>query len=220
MVIAVDGPAGVGKSSVSRIVAEQAGLHYLNSGNFYRAVTFGAIMKGLDRNDRERIERYTAEMKLEYHDGRLYLDGEDISDALHSDSVDAEVAQVSAYRGVREFVNGWLRKVASDRNILVEGRDITTVVFPDASLKVFLDADPEVRAQRRFDQGVSTLSVEEIAENIRKRDTIDRGKEWGRLIRAEDAFYVDTSGLTIEAVCAKVLHKIQQIQQRIEETES
>jgi cytidylate kinase len=220
MVIAVDGPAGVGKSSVSRIVAEKAGFHYLNSGNFYRAVTFGAIRRGLDRDDKERVEQYAAEMKLEYRDDRLYLDDEDISDELHSDTVDAEVAQVSAYRGVREFVNRWLRRVASDRDILVEGRDITTIVFPDASLKVFLDAAPEVRAQRRFNQGVSNLSVEEIAENIRKRDSIDRGKEWGRLIRAEDAFYVDTSGLTIEEVCAKVLHKIRQIQPRIEETES
>ena len=216
MVVAVDGPAGVGKSTISRSAADKTGFEYLNSGNFYRAVTYGAISAGIDRASASALAEYAAAMDLDYLDGRLLLTGNDITEELHSDPVDAEVAQVSAFRQVREYVNIWLRRVAEGRNILVEGRDISTVVFPDAALKVYLDASPEVRARRRFRQGVSTLSLEEISANIRKRDAIDRGKKWGRLIRAEDAFYLDTSGLTIEEVCDKVIHKIQEIQQSIE----
>ncbi len=220
MVVALDGPAGVGKSTVSKRAAEEAGLHYLNSGNFYRAVTLGAAEAGVDLEDQEAVEAYAREMPLAYDRGCFLLDGHDRTDELHSDLVDGHVAQVSAFRGVREYVNSWLRKVSASLDIVVEGRDITTVVFPDAELKVYLDASPEVRAERRFHQGTSEMSLQEIADNIRRRDEIDRGKEWGRLVRADDAFYLDTSVLTIEEVCDKVIRKIQEIQQRIEETES
>ena len=220
MVVALDGPAGVGKSTVSKRAAETAGLHYLNSGNFYRAVTLGAAEAGLDLENREAVEEFARGMDLAYDRGRFLLEGRDRTDELHSDLVDAHVAQVSAFRGVREYVNGWLRRVSAALDIVVEGRDITTVVFPDAELKVYLDASPEVRARRRFAQGTSEKSLDEIAENIRRRDAIDRGKAWGRFVQADDAFYLDTSVLTIEEVCDKVIRKIQEIQQRIEETES
>ena len=135
MVVAIDGPAGVGKSSVSRETARKTGLHYLNSGNFYRAVTFAAVEAGVDRTDAEAVTALAGAMDLDYRGDALVLDGRDITDELHGDAVDAEVAQVSAFRGVREYVNDWLRRVAGDTDIVVEGRDITTVVFPDAELK-------------------------------------------------------------------------------------
>ena len=213
MVLAIDGPAGVGKSTVSRKIAEMADFHYLNSGNFYRAVTLGAIRSGINRKNENDLTSYTLTMTLEYDLGRISISGTDVTDDLHSDQVDSEVAQVSTARGVREFVNDWLRKISHKTDIVVEGRDITTVVFPDAELKVFMDASPEIRAQRRFDQGVSTLTVEEIAEAIRQRDEIDRNKAWGSLKCPDDAFYLDTSGLTIEEVCDKVLRKIREIKQ-------
>ncbi len=220
MVIALDGPAGVGKSTVSRKLAELAGFHNLNSGNFYRAVTWGALNNSINTSDEDELAEYAGKIPLEYTDGRLSINGEDITSHLHSDGVDKNVAQVSSVRKVRLFVNEWLRKVAMNTDIVIEGRDISTVVFPDAELKVFLDASPEIRARRRFDQGVSDLSVEEIADSIRKRDEIDRNKEWGSLKCPEDAFYLDTSGLTIEEVCDKVLRKIREIKQTTEETKS
>ena len=220
MVVALDGPAGVGKSTVSKRAAHPTGLHYLNSGNFYRAVTLGAAEAGVDLEDQTAVERFAGEMPLAYDRGRFMLNGRDRTEELHSDLVDGQVAQVSAFRGVRHYVNQWLRRVSSALDIVVEGRDITTVVFPDAELKVYLDASPEVRAERRFRQGTSEKSLQEIADNIRRRDEIDRGKEWGRLVRAEDAFYLDTSVLTIEEVCDRVIRKIKAKQQRIEETES
>ena len=221
MVVAIDGPAGVGKSSISVELAGKTGFHYLNSGNFYRAVTYAALRENLDLATQSIVESFAATIQFEYRDGDIYLAGDNITAELHSDQVDAQVAQVSSFRGVREWVNQRLREISSRRDIIVEGRDISTVVFPDAELKVFLDASPEVRARRRFDQGVSGLSLDEIAEGIRKRDEIDRSKEWGRLVRAEDALYVDTSGLTIEEVCAKVIRKIHEITRKnIEETES
>ncbi|WP_319561612.1 (d)CMP kinase [Marispirochaeta sp.] len=212
MVIAIDGPAGVGKSSISSELSRQTGFHYLNSGNFYRAVTYSALSEQIDLTQQNVVEAYAASMDFSYKDGQIYLKGKDITHQLHSDKVDAQVAQVSSFRGVRQWVNQRLREISHRRDIIVEGRDIATVVFPDADLKVFLDASPEVRAKRRFDQGVSGLSLEEIAEGIRNRDAIDRSKEWGRLVRSEDALYVDTSGLTIEEVCAKVVRKIQEMQ--------
>ncbi len=220
MVIALDGPAGVGKSTVSSRLAQMAGFHNLNSGNFYRAVTWGAINSRIDLSNESELTEYCGNIPLEYHKGKLHISGKDITSELHSDGVDNNVAQVSSVRGVRLFVNEWLRKVALDTDIVVEGRDISTVVFPDAELKVFLDASPEIRARRRFNQGISSLSVEEIADSIRQRDEIDRNKTWGSLKCPDDAFYLDTSGLTIEEVCDKVLRKIREIKQTTEETKS
>jgi len=143
----------------------------------------------------------------------LYVNRQRVEEFLHTDAVDAWVAQVSSVSDIRTVVNRDLRQVASGLDSVVEGRDITTVVFPDAKVKIFLDASVETRAKRRYHQGISELSIEEIAERIRQRDQIDRTKAVGRLEVAEDAIYLDTSDLTIDQVCEKVIDKIRKTAQ-------
>ena len=210
MIVAIDGPAGVGKSSIASAIADSLEYFNLNSGNFYRAVALYLIRKDEGFEDEERVVALAKALKLTIKNGHLHLNGEDVEDLLHSDAVDAIVAQVSAIVPVRHFVNEQLRSVSESLDLVAEGRDMTTVVFPHAEVKVFLDASPEVRAKRRFDQGVSTLSYEEILEGIRKRDIIDRNKKEGSLIISDDALYIDTSALTLEQVCEKVTGKIKE----------
>ena len=208
MIIAIDGPAGVGKSTVSKNVSQTLGIFYINSGNFYRAITYGHLAAGADPKNADALVATAKSANISIVEGRIHLDGEDVEDQLHSDAVDAWVAQHSAIVAVRHIVNRKIREVTKGLNAVIEGRDIGTVVYPDADLKVYMDADVEVRAERRFYQGTSGKTLDELKENISMRDRIDKNKQEGSLRLAEGAFYLDTSHLTIEQVCDKVVRKI------------
>ncbi len=208
MIIAMDGPAGTGKSTIASLIAKKLNITYLNSGSFYRALTLALNEAGIDIDDSEKVLDFCKKQKLEYVDSHLVLNGVDVESRLHDDSVSKKVAQVSSVVAVRHLVNDRMREITNSLSIICEGRDMTTVVFPNADYKFFLDASIDVQAQRRFDQGVSDMSLEEIKEAIRKRDEIDRNKAEGALKQAEDAIYIDTSALTIEQVCDLILGKI------------
>lgn len=209
MVIAIDGPAGSGKSTIARMLAKRLNFTYINSGNLYRAITLCCLRKGINPVDPEEALTCAKEAVIDYRGQQVLLDGEVVDELLHSDVIDAWVAQLSAIVPIRHVVNDLIRKIAEGKNVVIEGRDITTVVFPDAKYRFYLDASPESRAQRRFMQGVSQLSLEEIADNIRKRDEIDRNKEEGSLKIADGVVYLDTSDLTIEQVYDRLIEKIQ-----------
>ena len=204
MIVAIDGPAGVGKSTVARKSAAKVGFLYINSGSFYRAVTLAVLERGSSRDDVNAVLAAARSCRLELVSGSLHLDGRCVEDQLHSDEVDAWVAVHSAIPGVRDIVNGRLREIAAGQDAVVEGRDIGTVVFPDAAVKIYLDADVATRAVRRHDQGVSGMTLDKIEEAIRIRDTVDRSKPTGRLAAAPDAIPIDTSLLTIDEVCERV----------------
>ena len=209
MVVAIDGPAGCGKSTVAKILAERLHLTFLNSGSFYRGITLALLRAGIDLKDEQKVLDFARGLNLDYVNSHLILEGEDVEDLLHTDQVDAHAAQVSAIVPLRHIVNEIIREVTKSLSIVCEGRDMTTVVFPNAEHKFYLDASIDVQAQRRFDQGVSDLSLEEIKESIRKRDEIDKNKAEGALKIAPDALYIDTSHLTIEEVCEIMTRKIQ-----------
>ncbi|MBB5218091.1 MULTISPECIES: 30S ribosomal protein S1 [Treponema] len=208
MVIAIDGPAGTGKSTVAHRVAEDLGIVYLNSGSFYRALTLALLDAGVNIDDSEAVVAFAKKQKLDYVNARLILNGKDVDDLLHQDKVDANVSKVSAVVELRHMVNERMRQIVKSLSIICEGRDMTTVVFPDAEYKFYLDASIDVQAQRRFDQGVSSLTLEEIKNAIIERDKMDRNKAEGSLKQAPDAVYVDTSNLTIDEVCAIIENKI------------
>jgi len=211
MIVAIDGPAGVGKSTIAKQIAERTGMYYINSGNLYRAITWQILQEYSDQPPEEpdKLIEIAKNCRVELKSDGFYVNSARVEDYLHTDIVDAWVAQVSSIREIRSIVNTDLREIALNVQSVVEGRDITTVVFPDAKVKVFLDASVETRAKRRYHQGVSELSIKEIEERIRRRDQIDRNKAVGRLEVAEDALYLDTSDLTINQVCEKVIDKIQ-----------
>lgn len=210
MIVAIDGPAGTGKSTIARMVAEKNGFTYINSGSLYRAIAYGLIKEGIDLKDALAIEAYAASACLTYEGGKLRLGDELLESQLRSADVDANVAQVSAIVPVRHIVNSMLKSMSIGKDAVVEGRDICTVVFPDAEVQIYIDASVEARAERRFAQSANGLSLDEIRRNIEMRDDIDRNKVEGSLKKSTNAYYLDTSHLTIEQVYDIVNTKIQQ----------
>lgn len=208
MIVAIDGPAGTGKSTVAKIIAEKLNITFLNSGSFYRGITLGLLRDKIDLNNEEKILEHAEKLDLDYVNEHLILNGEDVNHLLHQDIISEHSSPISAIVELRNIVNKKLRKITEKQSVVCEGRDITTVVFPMAEYKFYLDASADVRALRRFNQGVSDLSLEEIKISILKRDEIDKNKKVGALKIAEDATYIDTSLLTIDEVCAIILNKI------------
>jgi len=214
MVIAIDGPAGSGKSTIAKLLAEKLmgrdgkPYVYINSGRLYRAITFGCLKDGIDIKDSEKVIEYAKKVNILYEKDSVLLDGKDITNFLHTDEIDCNSSPLSAIVPVRHIVNDIVRDLAKGRNITVEGRDMTTVVFPDAEHRFYLDASADSRAKRRFDQGVSKLTLEEIKTAILQRDEIDKNKVEGSLKIAEGVKYIDTSDLTIIQVYEKLLESI------------
>lgn len=208
MVVAIDGPAGVGKSTIAKMVADRCGFYYLNSGSFYRAIAWNYLRQYGEPTDRNLVLESAERLKFSVVDGRLCVDGVDVEDSLHTPAVDLWASKVSVDPRVRTVVNRNLYELSKGMDIVAEGRDITTVVFPDAECKFFFDASPEVRAKRRLDQHPDGPPYEQVLREIIERDENDRNKPVGGLKIAHDACYIDTSYLTIEQVCEKVVTAI------------
>jgi cytidylate kinase len=205
MVVAIDGPAGTGKSSVSTRLAELTGFFYINSGRLYRAITWKALQQGKTSDSPQALIATAADISIEIKNDRFLVDGKNRNAELHTPEVDREVATVSSIPEIRIAVNTRIKRIAGTRDIIVEGRDMSTVVFPDAEVKIYLDADPAVRARRRAEQLGDEADYQEILASIRDRDEIDRLKAVGPLKQSPDAEYVDTTDLTLDQVCEKVI---------------
>lgn len=209
MIIAIDGPAGTGKSTIAKMLADKLNITFLNSGGFYRTLTLAVLDAGIDYKDEKATLDFCKKQKIEYtKEGHFILNGTDVTEHLHDDRVTNNASQVSSIVEIRHLVNDIMREITKSLSIVCEGRDMTTVVFPMAECKVYLDASAEVRAKRRFDQGVSDMTLEQIKESIEKRDEMDKNKKEGSLKIAPDALYIDTSNLTIDNVCAIILKQI------------
>jgi len=211
-VIAIDGPAASGKSSVARALARQLEFVYVNSGAIYRAITWHILQKEIDPGDRECITEALRSAAitgaLQDNESRVLINGVDPTDHLRDDCVNESVARVSQLPGVRQIVAEKLHEHAQSRDLIVEGRDIGSVVFPDTPYKFYVDASPEVRLQRRAAQG----GRDEIA----LRDRADSSRTVSPLVIAKDACVIDTSRLTIDAVVSQIIARLRQLGLRIE----
>lgn len=199
IVIAIDGPAGAGKSTVGRAIAERLGLGYLDTGAMYRAMTFAVQQRGVPEGDLDAVAALAPDVDIEVGDGAIVVDGVDATSEIRGRAVTEGVSQVAANPVVREVLVGRQRDWVSARNGgVVEGRDIGTVVFPDADLKLYVTASPRVRAERR----VRELGgdVDEVERSIISRDRFDSSRAHSPLAEADDAVTVDTTGMTIEEV--------------------
>lgn len=218
LVIAVDGPAGTGKSSVSRGLARVLGARYLDTGAMYRIVTLAVLRAGVDLSDTPAVEQAAADVPLSVgydpDQDRAYLDGEDVSAEIRGDAVTKAVSAVSAVPAVRARLVGLQRELAAGPgSVVVEGRDIGTVVLPDADVKIFLTASAEVRARRRNDQNVAVGLGDDypaVLADVQRRDHLDSTRAVSPLRAADDALVVDTSDMTEVEVVSHLQDLVQQ----------
>ena len=203
MVIAIDGPAGAGKSSVARALAQELGFTYLDSGAMYRCLALAALRAGADVDDSEDLGRIAAGVEIELEGDGVRLDGEDVSGRIREPDVTEAASRVSVHPAVREAMVERQRDAIARGRYVAEGRDIGTVVSPDAPLKVFLTAAPEERAERRARQSGGNSA--EILTAQSERDARDEGREHGALRAADDAVELDTTGMSQDEVIAEVV---------------
>ena len=208
-VVAIDGPAGSGKSTVARELAAKVGLDYLDTGAMYRGVAFAALRRGIDPSDAEVVARMVTDMDLSVDGGTTVVDGVDASIEIRGPEVTRAVSAVAANPAVRkELVRRQREWVEAHGGGVVEGRDIGTVVFPDAELKAFLTARLDVRADRRQKE-VADLEYEAVAADIARRDSVDAERETSPLVRADDAVLVDTTDRTVEDIVDELYGRLQ-----------
>lgn len=208
MIVAIDGPAGTGKSTVAKTVARRAGYFHLNSGALYRAITWHVLSSGIDPLDKDAVVAAAGAIRIDAADDCLIINDVERRTELRTREVDNHVAELSSIQGVRDVVNDHLRRIANGRDIVAEGRDMTTVVFPDAQVRIYLDASLDARARRRYEDLGESVPLETVKAEMKERDHIDSTKPVGRLIVDPSAMYIDTSLLTIDQVCEIVLRAI------------
>lgn len=211
MIVAIDGPAGSGKGTVTKIIAERMGLTNLDTGATYRCVALASLKSGYsleqEKEITELVDLLDIEFKHENGDIKVFLNSEDVTRDIRSSEVNKIVSQISSIVPVRLKMVDLQRKMAEGKNVIMEGRDIGTYVFPNADIKIYLDADVEERAKRRFkenqEKGIE-CSYEEVLENIKKRDENDKHKEIGSLKIAEEATIVDSTNLSIDEMADRI----------------
>ena len=204
-VVAIDGPAGSGKGTVSKILARECNLIYIDTGAMYRAIAYSTIVNNIDITDEERIVDIARNSKIEFIDGKTYLNDEDVSDKIRTMEVTKIVSPISSIIKLREILVKKQQEMAESHDVIMEGRDITTVVLPRANYKFYLDASVDERASRRYKENKEKgmdVSLEEIKENIIARDYNDMNKPVGALKRTSDQIYVDSTNMTIDEVVA------------------
>jgi len=213
LIIVIDGPAGAGKSTTAREIARRTGFDYVDSGAMYRGFTYLYLMHEFDRS---RLLKNLADhnLRFEFHvtDARAFHGDSEITDEVRSDKVNDYVSEVAAMAEVREAVCHMLREVSKDRNVVLEGRDLGTVVFPDADFKFFLTADPAARARRRYEEligkGDTQITLEDVRRNVEKRDHIDSSRNIAPLKKADDAVEIDSTFLTFEEQITRILQYV------------
>lgn len=217
-IVAVDGPAGSGKGTITKIVADRMNLVSIDTGAMYRCVALEMINKNVKIEELDKIKEILNEIKIELKREndipKVYLNGDDVSRDIRTEGVTKLVSPVSKIKEVRDKLTQWQREMGQSQDIIMEGRDIGTNVFPNANVKIYLDAKPEERAIRRFKQnqeeGITGMTYEEILENVKQRDFNDSHREIAPLKKADDAILVDSTELTIEQVVNRIIEIIEE----------
>ncbi len=211
LVIAVDGPAGAGKSTIAKIIAKNLNINYIDTGAMYRAITYKCLSNDVDINNEEEVKKIAKETDIDFKDNNIYLDGKIVNDEIRTIQVSNNVSNVAKIKEVRYLMVDVQREIGKRNSVILDGRDIGSYVFPNADYKFFLVATPEERGKRRHkelsEKGYD-VSLEEIINDIIKRDEIDSNREFAPLVKANDAIEIDTTGKSIEDVVQCVIEKI------------
>ena len=220
--VAVDGPAGSGKSTITKMVAKSLGFNYVDTGAMYRALTFNFLSNGLDELEEEKIKELLSktDFKVEYVDGvqYVYVNDEEVSDKIRTAEVSKFTSLFAKSPAVRDFLIDTQRNLANTNNIIMDGRDIASVVLPNADVKIFLTASVEERARRRVldfkRQGIENVDFEKVKEDIKARDWQDENRDIAPLIKVESATLIDTTSLTIDEVVEKMTELVKSVENR------
>lgn len=205
--VAIDGPAGAGKSTIAKIIGERFKLMYINTGSMYRAVTLKALENGIEASDVKSVCDLVSTLDMHFKNDRLILNGEDVNDIITTPKISNNVSAYASIREVRQNLVSIMQKMANQYDVIMDGRDIGTVVLKDATFKFFLTATPEERADRRFNELKNKsidVNYDEILHDIIKRDYLDSHREVDPLRKADDATEIDTTGLNINEVVDKI----------------
>ena len=215
--VAVDGPAGAGKSSISKIVAKKLGYLYIDTGAMYRSVTWAVLHNHIDVNNQKAVEALLPELNLtmEASDDscKVFIAGQDVTDFIRTPQVNNAVSIVASYKGVRQYLVERQRLMAEAGGVILDGRDIGSVVLPNAELKIYLTASVEARAMRRYLEVKGTVNeqtLEDIKDSVMQRDDMDKNRKESPLIQVEDAVLVDSSEMTFDETVEHILHLIQE----------
>lgn len=216
-VVAIDGPAGSGKGTVTKLVGKKMGLVNIDTGAMYRCVTLDCLNKNILPEELEKIEKVLENIDIRFERDKekelVFLNGNDVTEDIRSTVVNSNVAKFAAVKIIRDKMTPMQREMGKTANIIMEGRDIGTVVFPDADVKIFLDCSMEERANRRFKQNQEkgiVCTYEEVLESIKERHKLETEREVAPFVQAEDAIYVDSTMLTIEEVVNKIIKIIEE----------
>ena len=215
--VAVDGPAGAGKSSISKIVAKKLGYLYIDTGAMYRSVTWAVLHNHIDVNNQKAVEALSPELDLtmEASDDscKVFIAGQDVTDFIRTPQVNNAVSIVASYKGVRQYLVERQRLMAEAGGVILDGRDIGSVVLPNAELKIYLTASVEARAMRRYLEVKGTVNeqtLEDIKDSVMQRDDMDKNRKESPLIQVEDAVLVDSSEMTFDETVEHILHLVQE----------
>ena len=214
-IVAIDGPAGAGKGTITKLVGEKLGLINIDTGATYRCVTLAAIEKGYTLKEEDKIVKLLDELKIEFkkenNKEQVFLNDVDVTNKIRTQEVNNMVSQISHIPEVRNNMANFQRKIAEGGNYVVDGRDIGSVVFPDSKYKFYMDASLDERARRRYNEELSkgkTLTYEEVRESIRKRDEFDSNRKDSPLVVPDNAYIIDTTSMTIDEVAEKITNVV------------
>ena len=203
LIVAIDGPAGSGKSTIAKLLAKKYDLTYIDTGAMYRMITLYLLENNIDINDLKEVERVLNTVNLDMQGDKFYLDNVDVSTKIREKRINDNVSKVASIKIVRSNLVDLQRKISNNKNVILDGRDVGTVIFPNAQVKIFLIASPEERARRRYNEFLekkTEITYDEVLKSIKERDHIDSTRDESPFVKSDDAIELDSTNLTIEDV--------------------